>query len=671
MSGFKLLGIRPLKGCKSRFLKNLKSDKIYQFYNDYKFVFDKDGINVDSINYNSTYPEDFFFVDRDNENQINGPIKVNISAIVGKNGGGKSALSELLLYCYFIISRNLEFITKETFIDVNSIKKEDIDENKRYEEDVTEISEGLKAEIYYIIEDTVYVLRVDQGEMTIGTSGLKANRFIFPKNFSQVDKQNSLSPFFYSIIVNYSFYGFNSNQIGMWIKAFFHKNDGYQMPIVINPYRDKGVMDINTENYLTSSRLLANILSIEEYRDINPKSPIKKVELYLDERKSSGSLENGYERFTEKFRKQFREIILIPLFNSTFNNEFDYPEIKGEPFNFAEIYLIQKLITIPTRYAAFSKYNKRKRQKDSQDNYTLVKKNGREFVKDIYEDRSHITIKVRQTLNFLRKNIYTNNNSFEKVDLDLKEILSSINDNYKENWFTDLIDYMPPPFYINKIQFEDGSYFSEMSSGEKQKIYSLNSIIYHLKNIDSVHRNKLRNDDKGMKVYDTINLVLDEIELYYHPDSQKDIINDLLKFIKDAKFIYIHNINIVFLTHSPFVLSDIPHQNILKLDRGEPQVYYKMDKTFGANIYSLLNDTFYMSNTVGKFAEIKMTYILEQLQKGNQEKKDEIYQTIMMIGEPMIREQFEHLYEEKFGDNEVDVLKKRVEELEEKLNQKK
>ena len=77
-----------------------------------------------------------------------------------------------------------------------------------------------------------------------------------------------------------------------------------------------------------------------------------------------------------------------------------------------------------------------------------------------------------------------------------------------------------------------------------------------------------------------------------------------------------------------------------------------------------------MGNTVGKFAEIKMTYILEQLQKGNREKMNEIYQTIEMIGEPMIKEQFEHLYQEKFGDNEVGLLKKRIEELEEKLNQK-
>ena len=35
---FKLLAIRPLMGCSEKFLKNLKKDEVYQFYNDYKFI---------------------------------------------------------------------------------------------------------------------------------------------------------------------------------------------------------------------------------------------------------------------------------------------------------------------------------------------------------------------------------------------------------------------------------------------------------------------------------------------------------------------------------------------------------------------------------------------------------------------------------------------------------
>ena len=636
MSGFKLIAIRPLKDCKERFLKNLNHNEIYQFYNDYKFILEKDSINVEGIEYNSSYPKDFFYVDRYTERNLN-PIKVNISAIVGKNGSGKSALSELLLYCFFVISRNLNFIDKGSFIDLKSIKVEDVFESKRYDDDILEITQGLKAEFFYRVKDVIYNLRISKGKVTVKKSEFNGNVFHFKKENTQIIDKRGLSPFFYSMVVNYSFYGFNSNQIGMWIKAFFHKNDGYQMPIVINPYRDKGIMDINTETYLTSSRLLANILSIEDYKNINPKSPIHKIELYLDERKDYRFLENGEERFTEKFKIRFRKNILIPLFKLTFNEEIEYPETRSDIFNHAEIYLIQKLITIPTKYAIFSKYNKRKRQKDSQDNYTIVIRDTPLFVKEIYQDRSHITLKVRQTLNFLRENIFSNKKSEFTSELNLKDILKSINKNYNENWFTDLIDYLPPPFYVSKIKFEDGSYFHGMSSGEKQKIYSLNSIIYHLKNIDSVHKNGKKNKEKRMQVYDTINLVLDEIELYYHPDSQKDIINDLLKFIKDAKYKFINNINVIFLTHSPFILSDIPHQNILKLDRGNKKDYNKADKTFGANIYSLLDDAFYMDNTIGQFAEKKMKWVLNELQMGNKEVQEKLLQIIELIGEPMIK----------------------------------
>lgn len=34
---FKLLAIRPLKGCNPKFLKNLEENRIYQFYNEYEF----------------------------------------------------------------------------------------------------------------------------------------------------------------------------------------------------------------------------------------------------------------------------------------------------------------------------------------------------------------------------------------------------------------------------------------------------------------------------------------------------------------------------------------------------------------------------------------------------------------------------------------------------------
>ena len=85
---FKLLAIRPLHKCNTNFRKNLEENRIYQFYNDYEFQ-DSNGnkitdfskyIEVSKIRYNPIVPKNLF------------GDKISISAIVGKNGSGKSAL---------------------------------------------------------------------------------------------------------------------------------------------------------------------------------------------------------------------------------------------------------------------------------------------------------------------------------------------------------------------------------------------------------------------------------------------------------------------------------------------------------------------------------------------------------------------------------------------------
>lgn len=674
MSGFKLIGIRPLENCTKRFLKNLKAGKIYQFYNDYEFRIDPLLKEVTAINYTQTLPEDFYYVDRYVQRVVEGegepdPLTINICAIVGKNGSGKSALSELFLYGLFIISNNLKFIDKAKFIGLNDDPVLDRLENINYETDVKEITEQLKVELYYLLNESFFILRIENGEISYKESVFSENS-VFDLPFKIVKKREEMPPFFYSMTINYSLYGFNTNLIGMWIKAFFHKNDGYQMPVVINPYRDKGIININNENYLTGSRLLANILSIPDYRDVNPKSPIDKIELYIDELKVYNFLDTGESRFTDGFISDFRANIIEPLFNLTFHNEMKYPSIDNEVKKIAEIYLIQKLITIPTRYTIFSNFNRKIRKKDSQDNYNVSVRNGKQYAEELYKDRSHITLKVRQVLNFLRENIFQINDPNFTAKLDLNPLISKISSYKDADWFTDVLDYIPPAFLTSRVKFKDESYFHQLSSGEKQKIYSLNSIIYHLKNIESVHRNKNKNSDENIIAYDTINLILDEVELYYHPEFQKDIISDLLLFVKSASFESLKNINMIFLTHSPFILSDIPHQNILKLDKGQKRNYNVSDKTFGSNIYTLLNDSFYMNNTIGEFAEMKMKKVLKVLtseERYDEKEKNDVRQTIELIGEPLIKQELEYLFNKKFGNQEVEILKNRILDLENKL----
>ena len=41
-----------------------------------------------------------------------------------------------------------------------------------------------------------------------------------------------------------------------WLFKIFHKNDGYQTPLLHHPYRNKGNMDIKKEKFLSNQRLL-------------------------------------------------------------------------------------------------------------------------------------------------------------------------------------------------------------------------------------------------------------------------------------------------------------------------------------------------------------------------------------------------------------------------------
>lgn len=45
-----------------------------------------------------------------------------------------------------------------------------------------------------------------------------------------------------------------------WIEALFHKNDGYRTPIVLNPFRERGNIDINVETELAEQRSIAFFL---------------------------------------------------------------------------------------------------------------------------------------------------------------------------------------------------------------------------------------------------------------------------------------------------------------------------------------------------------------------------------------------------------------------------
>lgn len=660
---FKLIAIRPLMDYKSSFIKNLRKDQVYCFYNNYKFKYqDNNSSNeIIRIEKEERVPSNLYDLSYLNDDGVTeNQISVNISAIVGKNGSGKSSIADLFLVAVFYMCHKLRFVENIDFIDADNVK-----ENSLYANDITEIEKTVNIECFYSFNSDIYLLKIHKGVIYI-EKGIESDCvYEFKKEYKIIQEKSDLPTFFYSMIVNYSIYSFNTNHIGIWLKGVFHKNDGYQMPIVINPYKNQGNSDINTETYLTRGRVLSNLITIEEYRKkINPKSEVEKVELFFDTNKDYS------DKFSEEEIRQYRETLIKPLFAKVFKDAIAYPDIDTNIKKYAESYLIQKIKNIPIKYKIFEDF------KDIKD-HSL---NGK-YIDAIFQNRTHITLKIFQVINFINDHSYYRipTRDFSTI-LDLDKITIAIEEKKKIFWFTEPIEYLPPAFLFTRIIFKDGSKFDDLSSGERQKIYSLNSIIYHLSNLDSVSKHhNIRILEKPI-VYENVNLILDEIELYYHPEFQRNFITDLLDFIKNAKFQSIKSINVLFLTHSPFILSDIPSTNILFLDVEEteieidgvtvkrmlatPQQHIK--NTFAANIHELFRSGFFMKTTQGAFALSKITEIIEFCDKVDKA-FDETELSRLKEKYNVVKENFKSIVDLIGEDYIVNVLKNNILQVEKKL----
>lgn len=118
-------------------------------------------------------------------------------------------------------------------------------------------------------------------------------------------------------------------------------------------------------------------------------------------------------------------------------------------------------------------------------------------------------------------------------------------------------------------------------------------------------------------------MVFEEVELYFHPELQRKLVKVLIDSIRLVSIDNITGLQMIFITHSPFILSDIPKSNCLFLENdGKPTQRDNM-QTFGANIFDILNSSFFLENgIIGEFAANKIKSIVDK--EGYDEKDIEI-----------------------------------------------
>ena len=208
-------------------------------------------------------------------------------------------------------------------------------------------------------------------------------------------------------------------------------------------------------------------------------------------------------------------------------------------------------------------------------------------------------------------------------------------------------------YYFDLIDSKDRHY-NDLSYGEKV-IFGQLIWIYHVLS--------RKNED--------ILFVFDEPDISLHPEWQRkylyEIYNLCSKFASESHFI--------ITTHSPFILSDIPKENIIFLKDGKNVSDEVEIDTFGANIHTLLSNAFFMEDgLIGDFAKAKIDEVIKFLNNEESEIESIVKarNIINIIGEPIIKNQLQKMLknvQEENINSDVDFLKQKVKELEEKIKE--
>lgn len=178
-------------------------------------------------------------------------------------------------------------------------------------------------------------------------------------------------------------------------------------------------------------------------------------------------------------------------------------------------------------------------------------------------------------------------------------------------------------------------------------------------------------------------ILLDEADIAFHPQWQKAFLKYIINFLPRLLVGNGKEFHLILTAHSPFVISDLPRENILFLEKDAKGRCVKSDgtkhqRTFGANIHTLYTDTFFMQDgLIGEFAKAKIFELIKTIKSYSPDRdrdrfsRDEIRKTIDKVGEPIIREKLDQLYW-KHVISEVQErrawLQKQIDELDRKEN---
>ena len=158
-------------------------------------------------------------------------------------------------------------------------------------------------------------------------------------------------------------------------------------------------------------------------------------------------------------------------------------------------------------------------------------------------------------------------------------------------------------------------------------------------------------------------LLVDELETGMHLEWSrrliKILINNLSEILEDEG--NGREIQLIFTTHSPYMLSDIKPGNVIMIEKNQETGYSEgkvLQNTFAKNIQEIMKENL-IDNIYGDFALTKINSMIERL-NGEEEKEgneEELLKEIHLISEPILRNKLLEMYDKKYNTSEFNIEK--------------